>query len=519
MTEDHTPPSDEAIAQCLRTLRELSQAPGLADTHPGAYAVFQAAQKYYKSVKKARKYEKKASQAPSPNAPAERHSATLEADPAHVRFRFKAPGEAQAPIDTAPLEGGPRSAEAETSGADRARPEADVHAKESCYICGQPRQNAHPTYPSMCQPCGTFNLSKREQTAPLDGRTFVVTGARVKIGYQVGLRLLRNGASVIATTRFPHDAAKRYAAEPDANTWQERLHIYGLDLRYGPGIAAFVDDLAHQCHHIDGLIQNAAQTVHRPPLYYKHLLAHESCPGDSLPQTQRQLLMPSVSKQLVASTASQTWLPSPLRAEAAGDRLSSAALSQVSWWQTQRGEEAFFPEGALDEDQQQIDNRPHNSWVMKLDEVPPGELWEVHMVNAIAPFLLLQQLVPMLKRSPSEAKFVIHAAAVEGQFQVTGRKPARHPHTNMSKAALNMLTRTVASDLARDQIYVNSVDPGWVSMELPRPYVGQFAASGHTLPIDAIDGAARICDPIFEGVLHRDHSFGRLYKDFRPSPW
>src|SRR5690242_4327467 len=109
-----------------------------------------------------------------------------------------------------------------------------LNRERACYVCKQPFTKVHRYYDSMCEPCGDFNYSKREQSADLTGEYALVTGARVKIGYQASLKLLRAGAHVIVTTRFPIDAADRYATEPDFAKFKDRLQVHGLDLRHSP---------------------------------------------------------------------------------------------------------------------------------------------------------------------------------------------------------------------------------------------------------------------------------------------
>ena len=102
------------------------------------------------------------------------------------------------------------------------------------------------------------------QTADLRGRVVLVTGARVKIGYQAAIKLLRAGAEVIVATRFPRDAARRFGREPDALEWTQRLHVYGIDLRHTPSVELLARHLLATQTRLDGLINNACQTVRRP---------------------------------------------------------------------------------------------------------------------------------------------------------------------------------------------------------------------------------------------------------------
>ena len=90
----------------------------------------------------------------------------------------------------------------------------------------------------------------------------------------------------------------------------------------------------------------------------------------------------------------------------------------------------------------------------------------------------------------------------------------------MAKAALNMLTRTSAADYARDGIHMNSVDTGWVSDEDPAALAQKKREEhGFHPPLDIVDGAARICDPIFSGLESGEHVSGVFFKDYRPTEW
>jgi NAD(P)-dependent dehydrogenase (short-subunit alcohol dehydrogenase family) len=307
----------------------------------------------------------------------------------------------------------------------------------------------------------------------------------VKIGYAVALRLLRAGADVIITSRFPHDAAKRYIQEPDFAAWRERLHIYGLDLRDIPRAEAFVTHLYETYPYLDAIINNAAQTVKRPPAYYAHLIPFETAPTAELPAEVRVLLK--------------------------GNSVLPTAGSLVS------GLEDVFPIGQLDEHGQQIDNRDFTSWVMRLEDVPISELVEVHLVNAIAPAVFAGQLKELLASSPHSPRFIVNVSAAEGRFAQF--KTGFHPHTNMAKAALNMLTRTIADEYAEQGICVVSVDPGWVSDQIPHTSDISRQLGAARLPIDLVDAASRICDPLFSAVQGETVAVGRLFKDYDVVDW
>ncbi|HEX5819701.1 MAG TPA: oxidoreductase, partial [Gemmatimonadales bacterium] len=94
---------------------------------------------------------------------------------------------------------------------------------QNCYVCKQDYSTIHHFYDQLCPSCSDLNFRKRTELADLRGRVALLTGGRVKIGYQAGLKLLRAGAHLLVTTRFPRDSARRYAAEPDFEEWGHRL--------------------------------------------------------------------------------------------------------------------------------------------------------------------------------------------------------------------------------------------------------------------------------------------------------
>jgi len=392
----------------------------------------------------------------------------------------------------------------------------------ACYVCKQPYTVVHRYYDSMCRSCGDFNHAKREQTADLAGLYALVTGARVKIGYQAALKLLRAGAHVVVTTRFPVDAAERYAREPDYAAFRERLQVHGLDLRHTPSVELFARWLAERLPRLDFILNNACQTVRRPAGFFRHLLEREAQGSGALPAALRSPLAQhdALCRTLVAAPALP---PGQLVANAARGHpeglVDSAALSQRRYLDEDYLEgEALFPRDRYDEDRQQVDLRETNSWRLRLHEVETPELLEVQLVNAIAPYVLNARLKPLMLRSGGRHMHIVNVSAMEGQFYRT-TKTDRHPHTNMAKAALNMMTRTSAPDYVRDGIHMNAVDTGWITDEDPALHAARKAELGFAPPLDIIDGAARILDPIFAGLATGSHVWGQFLKDYKPAPW
>ncbi|MFO0692531.1 MAG: SDR family NAD(P)-dependent oxidoreductase [Polyangiales bacterium] len=400
----------------------------------------------------------------------------------------------------------------------------ELREARKCYVCKREFTKVHPFYDQMCPECGDFNFAKRTQTADLRGRTALVTGARVKIGYQASILLLRAGCRVIATTRFPHDAALRYAREADFHEWKDRLVVHGLDLRHTPSVELFAKHLESVEERLDFVIHNACQTVRRPSGFYAHLVEREREPLDALPAEARSLLdahddLRARRGLALAEASAGLGLSSASLGKAAG-LVDAPGLSQLELLDEDRLRGgAIFPEGELDADLQQVDRRERNSWRMTLAEVPTVELLEVQLVNAIAPFVLNARLKPLMLRHRTDDKHIVNVSAMEGQFY-RDHKTDKHPHTNMAKAALNMMTRTSAADYVKDGIHMNSVDTGWVTDEDPVELAARKVEEhGFHPPLDIVDGAARIVDPIFSGFLTGTHPWGLFLKDYKPVPW
>jgi NAD(P)-dependent dehydrogenase (short-subunit alcohol dehydrogenase family) len=386
-----------------------------------------------------------------------------------------------------------------------------VHVARICYVCKAEYFDIHKFYDQMCATCADFNWHKRNLTADLRGRVALVTGARVKIGYQAAIKLLRAGAEVIVVTRFPVDAAARYGREIDVEQWRDRLHIYGVDLRHTPSVEALCQHLLTTLSRLDVLINNACQTVRRPSGFYDHLLVDEMNAMAALPAIARGFVQRHAEFRLGGAT-SMLQQPSAM--------WQSAALSQVALLDedAKRGDH-LFPLGKLDADLQQIDLRSFNSWRMTLTDVPTAELLEVQLVNAIAPFIMNARLKPLLAKVASQDTHIVNVSAMEGQFYRRW-KTDKHPHTNMAKAALNMMTRTSAADYRRSGIHMNSVDTGWVSDEDPAALAARKLEMHHFHPpLDIVDGAARIVDPFVDGIHSGRHTWGVFIKDYRPAPW
>lgn len=404
----------------------------------------------------------------------------------------------------------------------------------NCYVCKEEYRRLHFFYDSMCASCAELNYAKRFQTASLEGRTALITGARIKIGFQAALMMLRAGARVLVTTRFPRDAAARFAREDDFAKWKDRLEVFGLDLRHSPSVEIFARYITQTESRLDILINNAAQTVRRPAAFYAHMLDMERRAFAELPSAVQSVLhaheeckagmaveaapaLEQGSGHAAGSTGFVAWRGGD--GPGVGIR-ASAMLSQIpcAYDDTSRDHE-LFPAGHSDADLQQVDLRATNSWRLKLSDVPSPEMLEVQLVNAVAPFILCSKLKPLMVRDRTDEKHIVNVSAVEGQF-ARRTKTDKHPHTNMAKAALNMMTLTSAPDYAASGIFMNAVDTGWVTDEDPVA-ISQRKQEMHDFqpPLDIVDGAARVCDPFFSGLITGTHVWGKFLKDYAPAQW
>ncbi|MFG3226186.1 SDR family NAD(P)-dependent oxidoreductase [Kitasatospora sp. NPDC048194] len=380
----------------------------------------------------------------------------------------------------------------------------------SCYICKGRYVEVDAFYHNLCQRCAALNRSRRDARTDLTGKRALLTGGRAKIGIYIALMLLRDGAHTTITTRFPNDAIRRFKAMPDSAEWIHRLKIIGIDLRDPAQVMALADEVAADGP-LDILINNAAQTVRRPPESYRELISAESAPlpAGELPQATTIGRFGSGSVDLPALPRQATGSEQRLAAE----DVTSLALVTGSATPARIAAGTAIDAGGLVPDLADT-----NSWVQTVEEVGPVELLEVQLCNSTAPFILISRLRPAMAASASRRKYVVNVSAMEGVFS-RGYKGAGHPHTNMAKAALNMLTRTSALEMFQtDGILMTAVDTGWITDERPHPDKMRLADAGFHAPLDLVDGAARVYDPIVRGEAGED-LYGCFLKDYERANW
>jgi NAD(P)-dependent dehydrogenase (short-subunit alcohol dehydrogenase family) len=379
-----------------------------------------------------------------------------------------------------------------------------------CYVCKKCFREADSFYHMLCPGCAAQNAERRSARTDLSGRRALLTGGRVKIGFQLALMLLRDGAQVIVTSRFPHDAAARFRAVPDSADWLDRLTVAGIDLRDPRQVIGLCDELARSGAPLDILVNNAAQTVRRPPESYAPLVRAERAAAERA-ATECATLPPGARTPTLFAPG---FRPLPALAPAWPVAELEAFSGRAPTYQSHAIAAAV---AGIDESGLLPDPAPANSWSARLGELDPAEVLETQLVNAVAPALLCDRLLPLLLASPRPRRYIVNVTAIEGRFAVRNKTPG-HPHTNMAKAALNMLTRTSAHDLAERGVYLCAVDTGWITDENPAPKKARIAGRGFRTPLDVVDGAARIYDPIVRGEAG-DPVWGVFLKDYREAAW
>jgi len=479
VSADGIDPGDLEV--CLRVLDEVGALPV---EHADAVAVRRATAGLFKTVKLRRR--------------AERRAAILAGD-ATVTAATATGADGRIDDETAglPLRSSANGATAGTL----------VQAR-ACYVCKERYVDVDAFYHQLCPPCAARNRARREARTDLRGRRALLTGGRAKIGMYIALRLLRDGAETAITTRFPRDAARRFAAMADSADWLHRLRIVGIDLRNPAQVVALADEIAAEGP-LDILVNNAAQTVRRSAEAYALLARAEAAPLPAGPLPTIRTFGPAGATSGLPAPADAAirphWTPTP-------HALTALALSAGSASPERIAAERAIDAGGLVPDLDAV-----NSWSRHIQDVDPVELLEVQLCNETAPFILVGRLRAALAASSARRTYVVNVSAMEGQFH-RGYKGPGHPHTNMAKAALNMLTRTSAHEMLRDGILMTSVDTGWITDERPHPTRMRLAGEGFHAPLDLVDGAARVYDPIVRGEAGED-LHGCFLKDYEPAPW
>jgi NAD(P)-dependent dehydrogenase (short-subunit alcohol dehydrogenase family) len=475
----------EKLAIALEVLADLDQ---LDEEHPDFIAVRHATARMFKSVKKSRRLEKRAE-----IADADRSVVAATATGAADRIDDETRGIALATSTAAPVAG-------------------TLLKSRACYICKKHYTQVDAFYHQLCPDCAALSHAKRDARTDLTGKRALLTGGRAKIGMYIALRLLRDGAHTTITTRFPRDAVRRFQGLPDSAEWLHRLRVVGIDLR-DPAQVIGLADAVSEAGPLDILINNAAQTVRRSPGAYAPLAEAELAPLPDGPLPELLTFGHTNDTHPQALAASVGSHPILAAAAAKADRLTVDAMTAGSTSLDRLAAGTAIDAGGLVPDIHHV-----NSWTQHVQEVDALEMLEVQLANTTAPFLLISRLRPAMAASTAARKYIVNVSAMEGVFSRRYKGPG-HPHTNMAKAALNMLTRTSAGEMFEtDGILMTSVDTGWITDERPHPTKVRLAEEGFHAPLDLVDGAARVYDPIVQGEAGID-LYGVFLKDYYPSNW
>ncbi|MFD8970852.1 SDR family NAD(P)-dependent oxidoreductase [Streptomyces sp. NPDC059593] len=487
--QDYGPGVDpDRLAVCLSVLDELDK---LDVDHPDAIVVRRATAGIYRTVKQRRRQERRAAKTANDKAVTE----------------ATATGSAQRIDD-------------ETEGilpssvTEEGRIAGILQRPRSCYVCKTRFVEVDYFYHQLCQPCAALNRAKRDASADLAGKRALLTGGRAKIGMYIALRLLRDGAHTTITTRFPKDAIRRFKAMDDSADWMHRLEVVGIDLRDPAQAVALADQMA-EAGPLDILINNATQTVRRLPSAYAALVDGESAalPAGELPAHH---VIGAFNSGAVGELVGGSSLPagvSGLEAQQVADLALVAGNATIA---------KHLDGTAIDAGGLVPDVVESNTWVQSIEQISPVELLETQLCNYTAPFILISKLRPAMaeaaKKAASGRAYVVNVSAMEGVFS-RGYKGAGHPNTNAAKAAMNMVTRTSGQEMFEtDGILMTSVDTGWITDERPHFDKLRLAEEGFHAPLDLVDGAARVYDPVVRGEAGED-LYGCFLKDYAPANW
>ena len=496
-------------------LRVLAAMDKLDEENPDFVTVRQATARMFKAVKKTRRLEKRADIAESDRAVV---AATATGAPDRIDDETRG-----MPLSTsvrAPIAG-------------------TLLKSRACYICKKHYTQVDAFYHQLCPDCAAFNHAKRDARTDLTGKRALLTGGRAKIGMHIALRLLRDGAHTTITTRFPRDAVRRFSSLPDAADWLHRLRVVGIDLRDPAQVLGLADSVA-EAGPLDILINNAAQTVRRSPGAYAQLTRAELEPlpdgplpdmltfghtndahprmllGASNPLAAARVFSPGAGE--ISPAGDENTRATAARGRGRRDSRAADELAELAMTAGSSSLERMAAGTAIDAGGLVPDELYVNSWTQHVHEVEPLEMLEVQLANTTAPFLLISRLRPAMAASTARRKYIVNVSAMEGQFARRYKGPG-HPHTNMAKAALNMLTRTSAAEmLATDGILMTAVDTGWITDERPHHTKVRLAEEGFHAPLDLVDGAARVYDPIVRGEAG-DDVHGVFLKDYRTAQW
>ncbi|KAH8657560.1 hypothetical protein BGZ60DRAFT_457848 [Tricladium varicosporioides] len=403
--------------------------------------------------------------------------------------------------------------------------------ERKCYICQFVLDHPHPQYSSLCKHCGDFNLASNGISLPnkldLHGKTALVTGGRINLGYHTALRLLRCGAQVIVSTRYPQDSQIRYLAEMDSYKWIDSLRIVGADFRAASDVFHLVDVMKDilSCWSEDGkpkldiLINNAAQTL------------TDSLEKEGEAVEREHLLLIDQSNKTSGLLCQNSNYQARIRGGVPSSNLlasrenQKSLLSGKSLQEDTHHKDNFTVISSTDNNSQVVLQPKASSWMQSIDEIPYEDIISAHSINTFVPLILIRELLPLMGSLRGEypappantpqkpLAHIINVSSREGIFESkrnSAAKNGKHVHTNLTKAALNMLTETEAGPAwYKRRVAMNSVDPGYMSAA---PEIEKWRGVGER-PIGWEDGAGRVLWPVAVGE-RGESVWGRFLKHF-----
>ncbi|EGC28769.1 hypothetical protein DICPUDRAFT_43824 [Dictyostelium purpureum] len=433
--------------------------------------------------------------------------------------------------------------------------------KFKCYICKEPLED---TSTRVCPVCRYNNINKTNAfsysdipnaKAALNHKVAIVTGGRIKIGYEIAKHLLESGFKVIITTRFPASAYEQFKKNIQPDNFSN-LYIYGVDFRNLQSVQQFIDTVKKEFSRIDILINNAAQTIRYPRAYYHNLLFNEKTIISSFDKLPPNILskIENINMNTIKNNSNNNNNNNNNNDDNNGKELllfnknSKSSIDIVESVVTKDDEdeidESLFPTGKMDLHGQQLDLRTKHTWNSTVEEITTAEMLEVQLINNTVPFMLINQLSSHMglnkndeeiiskmsnetKEKYLEAKnkmarpdwsVIVNVTSPEGNINhESNAMSGFHCHTNMAKASLNMLTKSIAYQFEKKNIYVIGCDTGWVSDMMPNSPIG---IPSRPPPLKEIDGASRVLYPVYFHLFRNErHESGVQFVNFKPSEW
>jgi NAD(P)-dependent dehydrogenase (short-subunit alcohol dehydrogenase family) len=364
----------------------------------------------------------------------------------------------------------------------------EIEQKRVCYNCKKwhDMNYTFSRYKYMCFDCGIYNYKMEKEIADMTNMTAFITGIRHTIGYSLALKMLRNNCTVIGTSRFPMCALYNYQQESDYDLWKDRLIICQCDFLNIDSVNKTIELVKSYKPHI--IINNACQTVRPSRGYYERVIGVET----------------ELKKRIICDKQENLGNNQIIKVE--------TDIAHVNQWsklhnisKVEVGTDFIIPVNSMRNIKDLTLDPINNSWHLQLEQVSMTELLEVNAINQIVPTIIIQQLLEHM----SKPAFIIQVSAKEGTFASNKKSEmGMHPHTNMCKAGMNMLIRTLYES-KKPGYYFYAVDPGYVS----GPNLDD-----QDYPLSADDGAQRCIYPIISYMKGKPLEQGH-WKNYKLRSW